>query len=100
MGHTVSATEARVRFGELMRRAVQSGEPIIVERDGRSHVVVLSVDEYERLLRGQQPDDWKDLVRRARAQVHADLGGRALPSPEQILEQLREGRDEQLLALR
>lgn len=86
MEHVVSATEARVRFGELMRRAVQSGEPIIVERDGRSQVVVLSVDEYERLLRGQQQANWKDLARRAHAQVRADLGGRVLPPPEQILD--------------
>lgn len=100
MGHTVSATEARVRFGELMRRAVESGEPIIVERDGRSAVVVLSVAEYERLLRGQPPDDWRELLHRARAQVQADLGGRALPAPEEILEQMRGGRDEQLLAVR
>lgn len=100
MGYVVSATEARIRFGELMRRAVESHEPIIVERGGKSHVVVLSVDEYERLLTGQQKDDWKDLVRQARDEILADLGGRELPPPEEILKQVREGRDEQLLALR
>jgi len=100
MEHVVSATEARIRFGELMRRAVESREPIIVERGGKSHVVVLSVDEYERLLRRRQEDDWRELVRQARAQVQADLDGRKLPPPEEILQQLREGRDEQLLALR
>jgi prevent-host-death family protein len=100
MGQVVSATEARVHFGELMRRAVQTGEPIIVERDGKPIVVVLHIGEYERLLRGQQQGDWKDLARRARAQVQADLGGRTLPPPDEILEQLREERDEQLLAVR
>ncbi len=100
MKHVVSATEARIRFGELMRRAVESREPIIVERGGKSHVVVLSVDEYERLLKRQQQGDWRELVRRARAQVQADLDGRKLPLPEEILQQLREGRDEQPLALR
>ena len=100
MKHVVSATEARIRFGELMRRAVESREPIIVERGGKSHVVVLSVDEYERLLKRQQQDDWRELVRRERAQVQADLDGRKLPLPEEILQQLREGRDEQPLALR
>ena len=100
MGQIVSATEARVHFGELMRRAVQTGEPIIVERDGKPIVVVLHVDEYERLVKGQQQADWRDLVRRAHAQVQEDLGGRPLPPPEQVLGQLREERDEQLLALR
>ena len=100
MGYVVSATEARIRFGELMRRAVESHEPIIVERGGKSHVVVLSVAEYERLLAGQHKDDWKDLVRKARDEILTDLGGRELPPPEEILKEIREGRDEQLLAVR
>jgi hypothetical protein len=60
----------------------------------------MSVEEYHRLLEGQQQGDWRELVRGARAQIEADLGGRALPRPEEILEQIRERRDEQLLALR
>jgi prevent-host-death family protein len=35
MGRVVSATEARIHFGELMRQAVESQEPIIVERGWR-----------------------------------------------------------------
>ena len=101
MERVVSATEARIHFGELMKQAVDSHEPIVVERGGKSHVVVLSVDEYERLLKGQrQQDNWQELVRQARAQIQADLGGRALPPPEEILAQIRKDRDEQILALR
>ncbi|MGD8626580.1 MAG: type II toxin-antitoxin system Phd/YefM family antitoxin [Anaerolineae bacterium] len=101
MRRIVSATEARIRFGELMRQAVDSHEPITVERGGQPHVVVLSVEEYERLLRNQQEQgDWRDLVRQARAQIQADLGERALPPAEEILAQIREERDEQLLAVR
>jgi prevent-host-death family protein len=100
MGRVVSATEARIHFGELMREAVETNEAIIVERGGKSHVVVLSVEEYERLRKRQQQDEWKELVHGARAQIQADLGGRTLPRPEEILDQVREGRDEQLLAMR
>jgi len=101
MRKVVSATEARIRFGELMRQVVESQEPVIVERGGQSHVVVLSVEEYERLLQSQQePDDWLDLVRQARAQIEADLGGRTLPPPEEMLAQIREEHDEQRLAVR
>ena len=85
MKRVISATEARIRFGELMRRAVESHEHIFVERGGKSYVVVLSVDEYERLLRGQQRGDWRELVGQARAQIQADLNGRELPPPEVIL---------------
>jgi len=100
MDRRVSATEARIHFGELMRQAVENQETIIVERGGKSHVVVLSVEEYERLLKRQQQGDWRELVRGARAQIRAELGDRTLPRSEDILDQIREGRDEQLLDMR
>jgi prevent-host-death family protein len=100
MARVVSATQARIRFGELMRQAVENRETIIVERGGKSHVVVLSVEEYERLIKGQRQGDWKELVRGARAQIQADLGGRKLPRPDEILDLVRKERDEQLVAMR
>jgi hypothetical protein len=60
----------------------------------------MSVEEYERLQRRQQEGDWKELVRRARAQIQAELGDRTLPRPEEILDRVREGRDEQLMGVR
>jgi prevent-host-death family protein len=101
MERTVSATEARIRFGELMRRVVESQEPVTVERGGKPHVVVLSVDKYESLLAGQQEqEDWRELVHQAREQIRAELGERELTPPEDVLQQMREERDAQLLALR
>jgi prevent-host-death family protein len=44
---TVSATQARIHFGELMQQA-QNG-PIVVERDGRPEVVILSKQVYDEL---------------------------------------------------
>ena len=99
MDRVISATEARIRFGELMRQAVENHETIIVERGGRSHVVVISIEKYERLLR-QQRGNWKELVDGARARIQAELGDHPLPRPEEILEQARGNRDEQLLDLR
>jgi prevent-host-death family protein len=100
MEHVVSATETRIRFGELMRRAVEGRKPIFVEHGGKLHVVVLSEEQYELLLLRQRHGDWREMVRRARAQSRADLGGRRLPPPEQVLAQMREERDEQLLDMR
>ena len=100
MDRVVSATEARIRFGELMRQAVENRETIVVERGGKAHVVIMSVEEYERLLKRQHQGDWRELVHGARAQIQAELGDRTLPRPEDILDQIREGRDEQLLGLR
>jgi prevent-host-death family protein len=100
MGRVVSATEARIRFGELMRQAVENHETIVVERGGKSHVVVISVEEYERLLKQQRQGDWQELVQAARDQIQAELGDRKLPRPEEILDQVRESRDEHLLDMR
>jgi prevent-host-death family protein len=101
MERVVSATAARIHLGEWMRRAVESNERIIIERAGESHVVLLSMAEYERLVRAQQqPEDWRELVDQARAQVRADLGSRQLPPVEEVLRQIREERDAQLVALR
>ena len=101
MERKITATDARIHFGELMRDVVEKQEPIIVERSGKPHVVVISVDEYERLLAAQEDqEDWRELVSQARAQVRADLGNRELTPPEQMLRQIREERDEQLATLR
>ena len=101
MQRRMSATDARIHFGELMRHVVEKQEPVIVEHSGKPHVVVISVDRYERLLAAQQEkQDWRDLVRQAREQVRADLGERELTPPEEVLRWIREERDEQLMAMR
>jgi prevent-host-death family protein len=50
-GLIVTATEARIHFGEMIRRACLEREPIVVEKDGIPAVVILSVGEYEELER-------------------------------------------------
>jgi hypothetical protein len=82
-----------------MREAVETGEAVIVERGGKPHVAVMAIDEYERLVEQQQREDWRELVAEARSRITADLGRRTLPPPERVLQQLREDRDEQLLAM-
>jgi prevent-host-death family protein len=43
-----TATDVKNRFGEFMDKAQR--EPVTVEKTGRSYVVLLSHEEYERLL--------------------------------------------------
>lgn len=54
MTRVVSATHARVRFDELIRRVAETHEPVTVERDGEPYVV-LSVETYRCLQEGQTP---------------------------------------------
>jgi len=49
MPRTMSATQARMHFGDVMRRVVENGETVIVERAGKPQVAVISLADYERL---------------------------------------------------
>ena len=94
MNRTISATEARVHFGEVMRKA-KSG-PVIVERDGKADVVVISKAEYDRLVENVPKQDWWSMVEELHAKLRVELAGRTLPDPAEIIRQGREERDEQL----
>lgn len=48
---TVSATEARAHFGQVIQNAYESNEHVIVERDGIPVIVMLPISEYHRLIK-------------------------------------------------
>src|SRR5262245_4332821 len=98
MNRVVSATEARVHFGELLRRVVEDEEPVIVERGGKPQAVVLSLASYERLLAGDtlEQEDWWTALERVRNLIQAELGDRELPPVEDVIREMREERDAQL----
>ncbi|HVR11040.1 MAG TPA: type II toxin-antitoxin system Phd/YefM family antitoxin [Thermoanaerobaculia bacterium] len=97
MERVVTATEAKVRFGELMRRVVESGGTVIVEKDGNPQVAILSMAEYARLKSGQEArPDWEGLLDRAHQAIAADLGKRKLPDVGSVIQEMREERDAQL----
>jgi prevent-host-death family protein len=52
---TVSATDAKNRFGGMLREVNQTGEPIVVARDGKPVAVILSIEAYEKLQPGKRP---------------------------------------------
>jgi prevent-host-death family protein len=100
MGRVITATEARIHFGELIRDVVEKQQVVIVERGGKPQVVVLSIDEYENFLARQaQREDWRTLLAQAHERIRADLGGRKLPPPEDIIREMPEERDAQPMDL-
>ncbi len=101
MAKTVSATEARIHFGELMRRVVNDQQPVVVEHRGEPQVVILSVGHYRRLQQAEaEQTGWLDRVEQAREAIAKDLNGRKLPPSEEVIQAIREERDAQLLDLR
>ena len=101
MERIVSATEARIHFGEMMRRVTEGQEEIIVERSGKPQMVMISIAEYDRLKsNGGAESTWQEKIAHARALIAKDLGGRELPPAVEIIRKMREERDEYLLGLR
>lgn len=47
---TINATEAKNRFGDVIRRAYQHREHLIVERGGIPVVAILPISDYEQYL--------------------------------------------------
>lgn len=92
---TISATDARIHFGEVMKRA-ENDETFIVERGGQPTVVIMSLEKYQRL--GEEPAD------------HTALYDRILKAQERYLreaadinydavEDLRQAREERSVEL-
>ena len=101
MERIVSATEARVHFGEMIQRVVDNKEIIIVERSGEPQIVLLSLGQYQRLKDAEQAQvDWRERVDKALEQIAQDLNGAELIPPEEIIRRMREDRDAQLMDLR
>lgn len=98
--HVLSATEARVRFGELLRRVTEQHETVVVERGGVPQAVVMSMAEYQRLSVKQTPGGWRSLARMAHDEAMKELRGRPVHRPEDMLEQARKERDGRLTSLR
>ena len=99
MPKVVSATEARVHFGELLQR-VSAGETVMVERGGLLQAVVLPAQEYQRMLTGLEPEAWRERARVVRERIRAEVTGADIPLPERVLDAERGERDERLADLR
>ena len=95
----VSATEARVHFGELMQDAIQHQQPIVVEKSGKPQVVIIAYDRYQQLVQ-EEKADWRALLARGHANVNSYRAGRELPSAVEMVEEGRRARDEELSDLR
>lgn len=59
----VPATEAKNRFGRVLREVAATGGPIYIQRDGKSVAVILSVREYERTRRARLSPRRVDVLR-------------------------------------
>lgn len=98
--NTVTATDARVHFGELLQRIVQNGEAVMVERSGKPVAVIMPVEQYDRMRTQEHEPDWRDLLQDAQDHIRAALGDQALIPADEIVRMGREVRDAEQIGLR
>jgi prevent-host-death family protein len=86
---TVSATEVRRRFGEMLKRAHNKEEHLIVERDGFPLAVIVPYDDYQVFMREHAR---RAFDRFSRA-LGNDVEGRGI-TEEQLVENLEDAKKE------
>ena len=59
MEKTINATEAKTHFGELMKRATEDGQTIIVERSGIPQIAIIPIGEFERMRFASKQKSWE-----------------------------------------
>ncbi len=62
---TIPATQARIHFGELLKRVYKGGEHLTIEKDGLPIATLLSHAEYEQLRRSAALRELEELNRAA-----------------------------------
>jgi prevent-host-death family protein len=89
----VSAREARSQFAELTDRVRYTGEPVIVEKNGKPYVAVVSIQDLENLedLRRRQNarDEFTRLAKKAALEATDPE-----PTEEDIVEAVKRTREE------
>jgi prevent-host-death family protein len=79
MESVLNATDARVHFGDLLRRVTEQGETVVVERGGVPQVVVIALAEYRRMMARQAGLAWRDTMSVVRERVRQELAGAEIP---------------------
>jgi len=82
---TVTATEARVHFGEMLRIVREQGGPVIVERAGEPEAALISIDDLRELQRHKpQPEvnNWADRMMEVHRRIAEKWQGPGLTAEE------------------
>ncbi len=96
MSRHVSATEARVHFGELLRAVQEDGDTIVIERGGRAAAVILPIAEYERREDEARSRSWRARIASLHDLWNREAGPGQLPDAVELIREGRLERDDQL----
>ncbi|MHB8626612.1 MAG: type II toxin-antitoxin system Phd/YefM family antitoxin [Aggregatilineales bacterium] len=91
---SISSTRAQRQFGEVLRRVHSGDEHIIIQQNGLSLVVMLSLSEYDTLMKArEQAQEREKRVEQLARQFGEEAQQRGI-TEEQLLENIKETRSE------
>lgn len=101
MNTVVSATDARVHFGELMRQVTETKQAVVVERGGKPTVAIVPAEEYEEWraeMRRKRWDEWWKELEALHARLAEERGGQAPPEIDvaEMINDMREERSREI----
>jgi prevent-host-death family protein len=93
MARRISARDARAHFAELTDEVRYTGEPVIVEKQGRAFVAVISIDDLERLERFRKESPRQTLTL-GKDEATKEYYLRPEPEDEEIVQEVKRTREE------
>ncbi len=100
MERRMTATEARVHFGELLREVAENESRVVVERSGRPKRSSFRSTEYDRLRKGKSPlAEWLDEADGIAKRIQRGMNGRPMPDADELIDGGRQDRDDAVLGI-
>jgi prevent-host-death family protein len=90
----ISSTNAQRQFGEVMRRAYSGEEHIVVQQNGLSLVVMLSINEYDELMKERELREEREKRAEVLSRKFGEEAQRRGITEEQLLENLNDTNNE------
>ncbi|MGE3796479.1 MAG: type II toxin-antitoxin system Phd/YefM family antitoxin [Thermomicrobiales bacterium] len=96
MEKRLSATEARVHFGEVLKRVAEDGSTYVIERAGKPQAVIISDMEYRRLTQNASPRRLMEKLAGLQEVLGSEAEERARFDWEELIREEREKRAQQI----
>ncbi len=98
MNKTMSATEARIHFGEVLDEVEEEGARIIIERSGKPAAAIVSMRDLGLIkVNAYDRTNAIEKVRALRERIAVHRSGEPLPDATEDIRAMREERDAELL---
>jgi prevent-host-death family protein len=91
--YVVSEADAKERLESLIARATETGEPVVIEREGKPPAAIISLEqvrELQALQKAQKRREAVDQIRKLQAEISARFADLTEEESEQFAQEVRD----------